>query len=68
MIQISKIEDDDNTRYDFVKCPKCGKGRLCDKPKGAKVSILQIDGKGLDHVIIKCPICGSRYLISADDQ
>jgi DNA-directed RNA polymerase subunit RPC12/RpoP len=68
MIKISKIEDDDNVKFDFVKCPSCGKGRLCDKSKGARVHIIQIHGNGLDHVIIKCPKCGSRYLISADDQ
>ena len=44
MIKISKIEDEDNAEFDFVKCPSCGKGRLCDKSKGARVHIIQIHG------------------------
>lgn len=68
MIKISKVEDDDCTKYDFVTCPRCGKGRLCDKPKDTRVSILQIDEKGLNHVVVKCPKCGSRYLISVQEN
>lgn len=68
MIQISKIEDDNSMKYDYVKCPQCGKGRLCDKPRNAKVSILQIHGSGLDQVIVKCPKCSSRYLISVAED
>lgn len=68
MIKISKIDDEDYIQYDFVICPCCGKGRLCDKPKGARVNILHIDKNGLDHVVVKCPKCGSRYLISVQDN
>ena len=68
MIKISKIDDEGYIRYDFVICPSCGKGRLCDKPKGARVNILHIDKTGLDHVVVKCPKCGSRYLISVQDN
>lgn len=53
----------DAARYDFVICPNCGRGRLCDKPRGSKISVLQIHGKGRDHVIVKCYKCSSRYLI-----
>ncbi len=67
MIHISKIENEQYAEYDYIRCPKCGKGRLCDKPRGAKVSLLQIDGKGLEHVVVKCPRCSSRYLIAADN-
>lgn len=67
MIHISKIEKEQYEEYDYIRCPKCGKGRLCDKPRGAKVSLLHIDGKGLDHVVVKCPCCSSRYLITADN-
>lgn len=41
MIKISKVEDEDYTRYDYVICPRCGKGRLCDKPIGTRVIILK---------------------------
>ena len=69
MIMVSKITDDDNTRYDYVLCPKCGRGRLCDKPSGTKVNILQIHSKsGLEHIVLKCPKCSARYLISSTED
>ena len=63
MIHISVISDADADNYDYVKCPVC-KTRLCDKPKGSAVSILQIHGKAMEHVVVKCRKCGSRFLIS----
>ena len=68
MIMISKIDDEDTAQYDFVTCPGCKKGRLCDKPRGEKVSILQIYGDSLNHVVVKCPKCGSRYLVTASNK
>ncbi len=68
MIKIRKIEDEDYKQYDFVICPCCDRGRLCDKPKGTRVSIIQIDKNTLDHVVVKCPKCGSRYLISVQEN
>jgi len=68
VIMVSKILDDD-TKYDYVLCPKCGRGRLCDKPHGTKVNILQIHKNEVsEHIVVKCPKCSSRYLISATDE
>ena len=64
MICLSMIMDT-NVPYEYVRCPTCGKGRLCDKPKDAKVSLLPAEDKGTDHVVIKCPRCSARYLITA---
>lgn len=68
MIKIIKTEDENPTQYDYVICPYCRKGRLCDKPKGARVLIEQIHGCGSDHVVVKCPKCGARYLVSVNDN
>jgi DNA-directed RNA polymerase subunit RPC12/RpoP len=68
MIMISKIDNDAFVQYDYVTCPLCGKGRLCDKPRNAKVDILQIHGRGLEHVVLKCPKCGSRFIITVDED
>ena len=67
MIKIMKIECVDNTTYDYVECPAC-ESRLCDKPINEKVSLLQIMSKNnnskINHIIIKCQVCGSRFLVS----
>ena len=68
MIMVSKILDN-NTKYDYVFCPKCGRGRLCDKPHDTKVNISQIHKNEVsEHIVVKCPKCSSRYLISATDE
>lgn len=67
MIQITQIEPDIQLEYDFIRCPVC-KRRLCDKPKGTSVSILQIHGKiKADHVLVKCSKCGARYLVTVSE-
>lgn len=66
MIMLMKIDDADNTAYDYVSCPAC-KSRLCDKPKNEKVSIIQVMSKSssnLNHIVVKCGVCGNRYLVS----
>ena len=63
MIQISMVPEHMDDQYDFVKCPNC-RNRLCDKPKGSAVRILQIHGKAMEHVVVKCHRCGSRFLVS----
>lgn len=68
MILIIKVEYEPSSQYDFVTCPICKRGRICDKPKGSRVNILQTDKKEMDHVVVKCPKCGSRYLISVQEN
>lgn len=50
--------------YDFVICPTCKRGRLCDKPCVSIVSLEHISRNDNEHVILKCPKCGSRFVIS----
>jgi len=63
MIMIMKIEYVDETAYDYVDCPDCN-SRLCDKPINEKVSLLQSLSK-ISHVCVKCQVCGSIFLVSA---
>lgn len=66
MIMLMKIDSGDNTGYDYVSCPAC-KSRLCDKPKNEKVSIIQVMSKSsskLNHIVVKCRVCGNKYLVS----
>lgn len=67
MIQITQVETEDRTQYDFIRCPVC-RGRLCDKPHGTAVSVLQIHGSmKADHVLVKCHKCGARYLVTVTE-
>lgn len=66
MIRICKLEKGADITYDYVRCPSCGKGRLCDKPRGTKVAVLRIEGMVLDHVVIKCPKCSALYLVASE--
>lgn len=66
MIRICKLEEGIDITYDYVRCPSCGKGRLCDKPRGTKVAVLRIEGTALDHVVVKCPKCSALNLVTAE--
>ena len=66
VIRICKLEEGIDITYDYVRCPSCGKGRLCDKPRGTKVAVLRIEGTALDHVVVKCPKCSALYLVTAE--
>ena len=64
-----KIDDVDEGAYDYVKCPVC-KSRLCSKPKGAWVHLLQLSGgcaNKMDHLLITCHKCKSKYLFTLAD-
>lgn len=65
MIQITKIDNINEVAYDYVKCPVC-KTRLCNKPKGARVHLLQFSGGcgEMEHLLIPCRKCKSRYLFT----
>ena len=62
MIRVSYIADSYQKAYDFVYCPICKKGRLCDKPRAAAVSFEKIPVGA--HVVLKCPKCGSHFAVS----
>jgi len=70
MIVLTKIDEVDDTHYNFVRCPQCGT-RLCDKPIQAKASAIKIAGKEfarLSHILLQCNRCKSKYLVSIDEE
>ena len=50
----------------YVKCPACGRGRLCDRPESEQVKVLEIldDVAPTSGVILKCPKCSVQVLVS----
>lgn len=67
MILIEKVYEDVDIRSEYVRCPSCKRGRLCDKPKGdvATVIALKTDHQGGtgSKIILKCPKCSQKFLI-----
>ncbi len=74
MLWIEKIHEDSSMDSDYVRCPSCKKGRLCDKPVGDKVIAISIRNTTLSNksnrIILKCPKCSGKFLIhlSQDDE
>ena len=67
MLLIEQVCEKNEIKSDFVKCPSCKRGRLCDKPIGVKVSATAIKS---DHsswtstsIILKCPKCGQKFIL-----
>lgn len=68
MINILKIEpfnELDNVNSEFVKCPSCGRGRLCDKIQGVKIISCDLTMSNLNcsRIIVKCPKCSKKFSI-----
>ena len=65
---IEQIYEPTDIPIDYVKCPSCKSGRLCDKPAGEKVMTIAIRGKVAKNtthrIILKCPRCGKKFLVS----
>lgn len=68
MLLIEQIYEPDNIPSDFVKCPACKRGRLCDKPVGEKVMPIAIQGSPThqrgNRIFLKCPKCAQTFIIS----
>ena len=68
MLLIEQIYETNGLKSDYVKCPVCKQGRLCDKPMGDKVMVIAVsEGTGNqagNRIILKCPICGQRFIIT----
>ncbi len=67
MLLIEQVSEKNEIKSDYVKCPTCKRGRLCDKAIGDKVSVTAID---TDHsnwtstkIILKCPKCSNRFYL-----
>jgi uncharacterized protein with PIN domain len=67
MIIIEQVYEDTDIKSDFVRCPSCKRGRLCDKPIGdiATMIALKTDQKERtsSRIILKCPKCSQKFLI-----
>ena len=66
MLIIEQIYESSDIKSDFVRCPSCKKGRLCDKPAGERATVIALKP---DHVgrtstvteVIKTDIYDKRY-------
>ena len=68
MLLIEQIYEPNNIRSDYVRCPACKRGRLCDKPVGEKAMAIAIQGATAktrnSRIILKCPRCSQKFVIS----
>ena len=68
MLLIEQIYEPNNIRSDYVRCPACKRGRLCDKPVGEKAMAIAIQGDTAktrsSRIILKCPRCSQKLVIS----
>lgn len=67
MLIVEEISEKNNILSDYVRCPFCKRGRLCDKPTHIKVKTdagrLIRDSSETSSVIVKCPNCGQKFNI-----
>lgn len=68
MLLIEQIYEPNNIRSDYVRCPACKRGRLCDKPVGEKAMAIAIQGDTAkirnSRIILKCPRCSQKFVLS----
>ena len=68
MLLIEQIYETNNLKSDYVKCPVCKHGRLRDKPVGDRAMAIAVSGdsepRGGARIILKCPKCAQRFLIT----
>lgn len=68
MLLIEQIYEPNNMKSDYVKCPVCKRGRLCDKPVGDRVMAIAVSGNAEAQsgarIILKCPKCAQKFLIT----
>ncbi len=60
----------DNKKTDYVKCPICNSGRLCDKPVAEKVTVVAANDSVRDNngIILKCPKCKQKVIINISKE
>lgn len=67
MLIIEQIYESSDIKSDFVRCPSCKKGRLCDKPAGERATVIALKpdhiGRTSSKIILKCPKCGQKFMI-----
>lgn len=72
MLLIRQLYYPQRLKSDYVLCPACKHGRLCDKPQGENIAGLSLSGNtetpGSFHgLILKCPRCAQRFIISIEN-
>lgn len=71
MILIQQVSEK-TIASDFVRCPCCKTGRICDKPLGSRIrAVPQGDTPICSNgstVILKCPKCGRIFRIQLNNQ
>lgn len=72
MLLIEQIYEPDNLKCDYVKCPVCKRGRLCDKPVGEKVMAIAVSGETRQRtgtrIILKCPKCAQKFIVTVPTE
>lgn len=67
MLLIETVYEEDNLEIDYVKCPSCKRGRLCDKAAGEKATVIAVKPKSTKHsgnwIKLKCPKCSKEAII-----
>ncbi len=67
MLFIEQVYEKDNIKSDYVRCPVCKSGRLCDKPADEKATVIAIKSnhgeRTSNGVILKCPKCSRKFYI-----
>lgn len=67
MLLVEQISEKNSMLSNYVRCPLCKRGRLCDKPTHIKVKTivgrLIRDSKENASIIVKCPSCGQKFNI-----
>ena len=57
---------------DYVRCPSCKSGRLCDKTLGVQIRAVPVTDASLNRsvprLILKCPKCGKKFSIQLDKK
>lgn len=72
MLLIRQLYYPQRLKSDYVLCPACKRGRLCDKLQGENIAVLSLSGNtevpGSFHgLILKCPRCAQRFIISIEN-
>lgn len=67
MLAVEQMQEHYSIPSDYVRCPACKKGRLCDKPLGEKVKVTPIKSDRMNwsgnRIILKCPKCAKKSAI-----
>lgn len=66
MLLVNELYNEKTITSDYVRCPYCNKGRLCDKPVDLKVLSKKTEStldKTEVFVILKCHKCGRKSTV-----